>query len=361
MKQLRTAARSAEASGDWRGRVHAALALLHHDPTQAPYLVRQLLRPDIPPDHLLVISRRLGEELHAEKASLQLWKTIEEQSAAKIPGRQLRAAAALAALDSANHRWIKIAPAVCLGLVRENPLLLDSWREVFQPVSRELLGSLRAIYSSGATLAERAHAFTLLFNFATQPGNRTEPEDLTELIAGADPDQFRMIIEKISEQDRAVAHLSSLVEDSIPRDDAAALHRSRLILALVSLGRNELFWKSLLSTEGPGLRTYLIHDCHRFGIHPRVLIDRLRSPSEASLERAILLALGEYPIGQINPDDLRFLIGHSFEISRPRVTLACIRRSRGYSSIVGDASKSLVISRNHLQVTIRRAKLATGL
>ncbi len=75
----------------------------------------------------------------------------------------------------------------------------------------------------------------------------------------------------------------------------------------MTLGRHDLLWDSLRFAEAPGLRSYLIRDLVRYGVNPTILIGRLRSPCDASLKRAILLALGGYPPGLIPPEELRSL------------------------------------------------------
>ena len=54
-------------------------------------------------------------------------------------------------------------------LVRENPLLVGAWREVFQPIAPALVGPLRGIYARRDEPEPRALAFTMLYEFATQP------------------------------------------------------------------------------------------------------------------------------------------------------------------------------------------------
>ena len=97
-----------------------------------------------------MISRRLRDERHSGAIAPRLWDDLGGIVGPEISGKQLRsAAAALAVLDPANRRWSEIAPAISPRLVHENPLLIGAWREAFQPVSRELLPSLRAAYSAG--------------------------------------------------------------------------------------------------------------------------------------------------------------------------------------------------------------------
>src|SRR5262249_6678541 len=69
----------------------------------------------------------------------RFWAILGE-SAARLTQRQLRAAAALATLDPDDSRWRSLATPIAAGLVREDPRLLDAWREVFFPLADRLEG-----------------------------------------------------------------------------------------------------------------------------------------------------------------------------------------------------------------------------
>src|SRR5206468_9246219 len=87
--------------------------------------------------------------------------------------------------------------------------------------------------------------------------------------------------------------------------DLLARRQANAATALLQLGELERVWPLLQHRPDPSLRTYLIHRFAPLGVDPRLLRTRLESPGvEASEQRALILALGEYTDEQL-PGDLR--------------------------------------------------------
>jgi formylglycine-generating enzyme required for sulfatase activity len=282
-----------------RRRLHAALALLPDDPTQLKPLAERLLQADAQPDEVVVIRQALQDHDHAAALTPRLWAVLEK-TGTELTDPQLRAAGALALFDPMNTHWPALGPPVAAKLVGENPLLIGAWREAFQPVSSPLAEPLRAIYGHRDRPEERALAYTLLLKFATQSGNPSRPEDLAELVAEADPAQFRQVLELLrADRARAIAHLASKLEKPARFDDMLARRQGRVATALVALGEAERAWPLMKHRDDPSVRTELIHDLSRFGVDPGVVIARLKSEPEVSARRALILALGEFPADRI--------------------------------------------------------------
>ena len=140
-------------------------------------------------------------------------------------------------------------------------------------------------------------AYTLLFEFATRRDNTTQTDDLAELIADADPDQFRQLLAQLdttAHRDRALALLSPRVQHLARFDDELARRQGRIALALLRLGRPELVWPLFRHYNDPSVRTELIHNLARFGFDPAPVVARLRSEPDISARRGLLLCLGEF-------------------------------------------------------------------
>jgi hypothetical protein len=301
LDRLRTLARTdpTDPAGQ-RRRLHAALALLPDDPTQADVLAVRLQQADARPDELIVIRQALLDHGHAAALTPKLWALLRP-TGTELTDPQLRAAGALALFDPKEPRWPALGPPMAAKLVQENPLLIGGWRVVFQPVRGVLDEHLRTIYGHRDRPEERALAYTLLFEFATQPDNPGRPEDLAELVAEADPTQFHQLLELLrADRPRAIARLASKLEKPARFDDVLARRQGRVATALAALGAAERVWPLLKHGDDPSVRTELIHNLGRFGVDPDVVIARLRSEPEVSARRALILALGEFPKDRIS-------------------------------------------------------------
>jgi formylglycine-generating enzyme required for sulfatase activity/tRNA A-37 threonylcarbamoyl transferase component Bud32 len=307
--QLGQMARGDGSGADGRRRLPGALALLPEDPTQADFLAERLLSPEAMPDEVLVIREALIAHPPTDGAVPRFRRALPAK-AADLDDAQLRAAGALAKLAPADPLLSASAAAIARKLVRENPLLIGAWREVFQPIAGRLAGPLRRAYADPAAAESRSHAFTLLFEFATRPDNQRQPEDLVALVGDADPDQFRQVLGRLATpagRDRAVALLTPKVREPARFDDELARRQCRWALALLRLGRAEAVWPLLRHRDDPSLRTELIHNAARFGLDPAPVVERLRVERDVSSRRALILCLGEFPPEAISESDRRDL------------------------------------------------------
>src|SRR5690606_30349555 len=105
---------------------------------------------------------------------------------------------ALALFDPDHPGWEDVATPIAAGLVRQNPLFIGDWSEVFQPIDGALKPHLRAVLGDHGRPAERELAYSLLLSFATRPGRSARPVELAELVAEASPNQFRALLDRVS-------------------------------------------------------------------------------------------------------------------------------------------------------------------
>src|SRR5262249_40340106 len=95
---------------------------------------------------------------------------------------QIQAAGALVRMSPTDPIWSRLAGPIARYLVKEHPVYLGTWREVFQPISDRLVVPLHRAYADRSAPESRDHAFALLFEFAIQSKNKHRDEDLAALV-----------------------------------------------------------------------------------------------------------------------------------------------------------------------------------
>jgi serine/threonine protein kinase/formylglycine-generating enzyme required for sulfatase activity len=162
-----------------RDYLHASLALLPVDPSQAEYLGRRLLAGE--PAELSVLRAALAP--HRSRLTPALWKVLEEAG----PGDRslLAAAAALAVYDPDGPRWADLSPKVAEAMVKVNPVFLGTWLDALRPVRGKLVAPLGAIFADHRPQTEHERATDILAQYAAE-----DPERLAGLLIAADPKAF---------------------------------------------------------------------------------------------------------------------------------------------------------------------------
>jgi formylglycine-generating enzyme required for sulfatase activity/serine/threonine protein kinase len=275
-------------------RRNAALALLADNPAHTEYLVNQIVREDVHPHEICVVRQALLEHDQARHFVPRLWQVVAERPVSSPPN--LGAAGALASFSREDPRWAALAEPIAAELVSKSPTSIGEWREVFQPVERSLVPPLRAIFGDVGRPRERALAFSLLLDFAVSPGNTRRDQDLAELVADANPDEFLAIRHALEDRARMAAVLLAKLDQREPPNEATARRRGRLAACLIVLGWPDPAWPLLsgLSSGDPGDRTELIHDLAAYGVAASDVAARFAIEPDASSRRALILALGEY-------------------------------------------------------------------
>ncbi len=293
---------------DEESQLRGLLALVRDDPRHATELARRMVLPSTTPDELIVIRNSIHSEAVAG-AMAGILKDGDEGPIDIPTDERLRALASLAKFDPAHPRWRRDSAGVAARLVRESPLHLGAWREAFQPVARDLVAPLRAIYMAQATPEAHDRAYLLLREFATQPGNAYRPEDLAALIPDAEPDRLAEILEALPEADRPrlIAALTPMLSGGPKLDDPETRRQGRIGSALLKLKASETVWPHFLSAADPSLRTELIHGAAAYGVEVRVILDRLKAEPDASARRALILAIGSYPPDALTEAERRAL------------------------------------------------------
>ena len=315
----------------------AALALLETDPSEADFLLHEVLASDSTPDELLLVRKYLVPYLSRETGEL-LWQTVKNIKTA--PDLRLRHAAVVAAIADNDARWIQVAERVVADILTVNALQLGDWTDAFRVVKRQLIPPLELKFNEGEQ-NEREVAATILNDYAADDiftilallknadahqyrilfaKAKANPEEavksMTEevafdLLKDADARQFPILLTKAKDNPAAAVKAmkaeigkKSPLRSIYKQKDELAGRQANALITLAMLGQTDRLWPALRTGPDPRLRSYLIQRMGRLGVDYNVLVGRLFDEKDASIRAAIVLALGEYPydlrIGEIN-------------------------------------------------------------
>jgi hypothetical protein len=283
-------------------RFRAALALLHFDPERsdsepAVFLYEQLFIAD--PARLHV----LRGALRSQRTVLvpRLWRAARDTNL--DPGRRFRAACVLADYDPDSDRWQEVDADVAARLVREDPAAVRRWAALLAPVAVHLKRSLFAAYQDRSRPEEARLAAAALAEQHAQ-----DARTLIDLIEEAQPSQFRHVVPKLLDSsDQVLPKLrerwTAVSRPAVREGNAAATARRRanVAAAILLLDGDADLWDLLRPVLGPdsAIRPHLIQILGPMGIDPHIVARRLAQEKEPSIRRALILALGEYPVEQL--------------------------------------------------------------
>ena len=322
-----------------RDHLHASLALLPVDASQAEYLYDRLLNAD--PIELPVIWKLMRENHQAPVD--RLWKVLNDPKT--DPDQRFRAACALANVEAEaeTQQWDAVASLVAdrlLASVLKNPSHYPPLIETLRPVRDRLVAPLsRTFRDQGKLESERSLATSILSDYAAD-----RPDVLADLLMDAAPPQFAILFPKaeaVASQALTVLE-SELVRKPTPEateddKDKLAQRQARAAVALVRLGRTEKVWPLLRHSADPRLRSFIVNWLTPLGADPRTLVaelDRLPATAkptpaqgqqfmdavlfhpETSQRRALILALGTYGTDGLSPGEREPLIGKLLDLYR---------------------------------------------
>jgi formylglycine-generating enzyme required for sulfatase activity len=324
----------AESEPSNRAHLHARLALLPSDPTQAGPLYDRLIGAS--PADLRVLLDLLDK--HKARLVPRLWPELEKAK----PGDPslLASAAALARYDPEDPRWADRGAKAAEALVSLNPILLGDWLEVLRPVRRKLTAPLETIFR-GPSRPEGQHdlATSILADYAAD-----DPGRLAELMMVSDPKSYVSLFPVVERYEaRAIpvfqAELAKIratpEKDTEPARDERAERQARAAVALVRLGHGGEVWPLLRHSADPRLRSFIVNWLQPLGADPRTVaseLARLDSPSthhappatqkmeailfhpDTSTRRALIIALGTYGTDGLSPGEREPLIARLLDL-----------------------------------------------
>jgi serine/threonine protein kinase/formylglycine-generating enzyme required for sulfatase activity len=288
-----------------RQKLHASLALLRDDPSQADYVFEQLR--SVPVEEVPVIITLLNPQ--RGRVQERLWETVKSGASSE----RLRGAAVLAAYDRQNAEWQKVAPDVVTSLMSVAPTECRPWIALLRPVGALIAEPLEARYRdrSPARDAERPLAAAALADYLND-----HPKKLTDLILLADNDrEFQPFLEALR------PHRSACVEEfrpflsESPSSDAKPDIRdgfwkkqANAAICLLALGEQEAVWPLLKHSPNPSLRSFIIDRLARLGADYKTLAERLVEEAEPSTRQALILALGDFDVGKFSTEQRQKLV-----------------------------------------------------
>jgi serine/threonine protein kinase/formylglycine-generating enzyme required for sulfatase activity len=290
-----------ESSADSKERLHASLAMLPVDESQADYLLDRLLHAS--PQELPIIR----DSLDANWTELrpQLWNVFDENAA--DPLNRFNAGLALAAIDppqtpEAQASWKPRASFLVNRLVSEvraNPSSYAPLAGMLRPARLVLVDALGVVFRDRSRPDyDRLLATTLLADYAADM-----PKALTDLVMDADAEQYAVLLPKLTAYpDQAMTRLNTELARPDMGDSAReALAKRQAIgaVTMLHLGHQEPVWPLLRHSPDPQVRSQLIHHFYRLGVEADTLAQRLKTEKEVSSRRALILALGEYPADRL--------------------------------------------------------------
>ncbi len=177
-------------------RVRLALALLPSDESVADYLQSQLLVA--PPVDSIMIRNALKPRGQAFAPSL--WQSAEATET--LPGKRLRAAAALAEFDPQNPRWRDIAKSTVEALLASDPFDWPVWIEGLRPAREHLLMVLVDRFRDRSAAEQRYAAAVVCADYAAD-----RPEILADLVTEAEPRQLTVLMSRLQAKADSVVPL----------------------------------------------------------------------------------------------------------------------------------------------------------
>ncbi len=291
---------------DSRARLHASLALLPGDATQAEYLRSRLLAAS--PIDLPVIWGILRE--HDREAEPRLWKLLDD--AAADPEKRFRAACALASADSGRNdeKWRTVAPFVAdhlLATVIRNPADYAVLIETLRPLRRGLVSALSLTFQDPSKSdSERSLATSILADYAANDAER-----LADVLMSADAKPFatlfpvaqRMAGEVLPLLQAEIEKSATSVTTTLPNGQSAtpsvsrrpvvseeakdrlAARQARAAVALVRLGKPESVWSLLRHSADPRLRSFIVNWLSPFGADQKPIASELARIDAQSTRR----------------------------------------------------------------------------
>jgi formylglycine-generating enzyme required for sulfatase activity len=152
--------------------------------------------------------------------------------------------------------------------------------------------------------SERSFATSILAEYAAD-----NPKVLADLLMDADEKQFAAIYPKLKQQgERGLPVLSAEIDKKLPPDLASsddsreklAKRQANAALALLKLNQPEKVWRLLKHSPDPRVRSYLIHRFGPLGADAKVLWQRYQDEKEISIQRALLLGMGDFSAKELN-------------------------------------------------------------
>ncbi len=302
-------AENAKAVANSKQKLHASLALLPVDASQADYLYGRLL--DAAPADVPVIRDALAP--HKAELLEKLWAVVETPEKGK-ESQRLPAVCALANYDQPENdedriRWQKISSTIVhelLVAVQKNPSHYGTLLDLLRPVRSTVLAPLSSVYrDTNRTDSERSFATNILADYAAD-----NPATLAGLLMDADEKQFAVIFPKLKDQaEKGLPILLGVIDTTLLADlpssdekrESLAKRQASAAVMLLHLNQPAKVWPLLKHSPDPRVRSYIIHKLSPLGADATAIATQLDAEKEISIRRTLLLSLGEFSEAELPP------------------------------------------------------------
>jgi eukaryotic-like serine/threonine-protein kinase len=278
-------------------KLNLALAILPVDQSELDHLRDGLMlwkspgRFAVVRDSLLPYKERVAEPLWT--AALDPQREVQQR---------FQAACALATYAPDDKRWSQINTLVANHFVTLEASALVAFREALRPAKSQLIEPLGKIYRDPTqeNLSRRFATETLAEFVADRP------DGLFNLLADAEQFQFTVMFARLTPyKERAVALAAKEVAGKIPETanenekERLAKRQANSAVALLRLGTAEPVWPLLKASPDPRVRSYVINWLSPLGGDPQAILQRLEIEPDVTIQRALVLSLGQFTEAQL--------------------------------------------------------------
>ena len=304
-----------ESADESNAKLHAALAILPEDDSVLDFLGKRLLT---------VSANQFGPvrdllDGHKERLIDDYWRIAKD--AEQDSAQRFQAACALATYDPDNKQWTdrEFAAAIAGHLVNVLPSELVPWRNALRPVKDHLIDPLSATFHNETEREQlRSFATDTLTDYLSNDVDR-----LYELLADAERQQFPLLFHKLTAHgqraiDLATAEIARIVPQHATEQQKEQLAERQANAAIMLFKMNEAdaVWPLLQHGPDSRLRSTIIHGLSPLGADPMVLVDRYQRETDVSIQRALLLSLGEFSLSQLPASEQTRLIDSLVDVYR---------------------------------------------
>jgi formylglycine-generating enzyme required for sulfatase activity len=261
------------------------------------------------------------DDLAAMMASVSAQgKTLGERAAKELTDADAQTpdilpVASLVAAFQPKADWQAAArEAVALQLVAAPADSIGDWVRQLRPARNQLAPPLQAVFEDAARPpAQRNVAGDLLVAFAPEDGDDRVRRLVDLLEHSTSPEQFKRIIRQLEplaapaskHATERLAELEKIAAGTVGAErEALGTRQMYLHAGVLQLAESTDAWQAFQHTPEPTVRSLLVDNAHHLAIEPSTLIERLTQEREPSIQRALLLSLGEYEKGQLEALEL---------------------------------------------------------
>lgn len=137
-----------------------------------------------------------------------------------------------------------------------------------------------------------------------------DPERLFELLTDSDQTQFSFTLASLTAHQERAIELGSAAIALTPAADASeddkeelALRQANTAVMLLRMDATDQVWPLLRHSPDPRLRSYIIHWLRPLGADPAAIIGHYDQETDVTVQRALLLCLGEFDATQVSESD----------------------------------------------------------